>query len=637
MLIVDPITLDPAAFLPGGAELDLSGAGFRVLDADFGDADVEVQLQRQALGEIPTDYHPPNTVTTLKLGVRKEGEVDLPTAAHMLAQKVGEINEPGTEHWLQRDFDYKAGGEFAGPLGKRVYKATLQGLGGWQRGDSPDVVLTLITGPYWYVDLEAESAVFESAEGARELIATIAETLGTAPGLIRYRITNLGEADLRGLILASECRDHPQDESADTTAALAYDAVDLTAKGGSAEAEREGFKVLRHSALTAGWLTILDSEHGERGHWTHKGVRRPYMWIWDPGSEAGDVQLKARWRTLGSLQWSENRIVPTPLVDGWALIDLGECRPEPAALGDERWQLQVQARAVSGAGAIDLQRLYPFPTEQFMVVKAPDVSQAADTQSQKSPGTVVSEEGEGAGTKAWSSASNAKASDDSRAIVELSAAPSHQSQHLKATDYGFALEEDDQIAEVVVLPEVSKSAGSPSALVGDVYLWGPSGIIAGPISSSYEGSTATDQSNPHVFSGVGLTPAVVNNAAFGASIVMRTGGSGDATMRVDHLPVGVFFTSSGEDENRVCFATRGVEPRTDGVFRQHPTDDVWGQLVPEGFLPYASPSGLEGRESRFIVVPSDGDLGELPDGGDNPISAQAFTRSAYHVAREASP
>ena len=129
MLIVDRLTLDPAAFLPSGAELDLSASGFSVLDADFGEADIELQMQRQALGEVPTDWHPPNTVTSLKLGVHKEGEVDLPTAAHELAAKVAEINTPGTEHWLQRDFDFQAGGAFAGSLGKRVYKATLQGLG----------------------------------------------------------------------------------------------------------------------------------------------------------------------------------------------------------------------------------------------------------------------------------------------------------------------------------------------------------------------------------------------------------------------------------------------------------------------------------------------------------------------------
>ena len=113
MQIIDKLVLDAADFLPNGAELDLTAAGFQILDADFGDADVEVELMRQALGETPTSYHPPNTVTTLKLSVRKEGEVDLPTAAHELAQKVGEINTPGTEHWLH--------GAYLDHRRKRVY------------------------------------------------------------------------------------------------------------------------------------------------------------------------------------------------------------------------------------------------------------------------------------------------------------------------------------------------------------------------------------------------------------------------------------------------------------------------------------------------------------------------------------
>jgi len=103
---------------------------------------------------------------------------------------------------------------------------------------------------------------------------------------------------------------------------------------------------------------------------------------------------------------------------------------------------------------------------------------------------------------------------------------------------------------------------------------------------------------------------------------------------VDHIRLNVYYTEAA-DENRACFAEGAVEPRSDGIFRQHPEDDVWGELIPEGFLPFASPSGLEGRKSRFIVIPTQGDLEELADSGSNPLSAQAFVRPAYHVAREA--
>jgi hypothetical protein len=96
----------------------------------------------------------------------------------------------------------------------------------------------------------------------------------------------------------------------------------------------------------------------------------------------------------------------------------------------------------------------------------------------------------------------------------------------------------------------------------------------------------------------------------------------------------VYYTEA-EDENRICFAERSIELRSDGPYRQHPTDDVWGYVVPRGFLPHALPSGMEGRKTRFIVIPSQGDLGELPDSGTNKLSVSVNHRPAYLVAREA--
>jgi hypothetical protein len=57
-------------------------------------------------------------------------------------------------------------------------------------------------------------------------------------------------------------------------------------------------------------------------------------------------------------------------------------------------------------------------------------------------------------------------------------------------------------------------------------------------------------------------------------------------------------------------------------------------VVPDGFLPVALPSGLEERPMRCIVIPSQGDLGEVADEGTNKLTAQAFVRAAYLFARE---
>ncbi len=631
-LVVDPIVLDPVDFLPDAAELDLSGAGFRVLDANFGEADIELEMQRQAIGEVPTTYHPPNTTTVLALGVRAEEEIDLPTAAHQLAAKVGEINTPGTEHWLRRDFE--VGGNFAGSLGKRVYKATLSGLSAWQRGDSPDVSLTLVTGPYWYATVEEESGVFESEAGARELIFELAEILGTAPGLIRIRIKNEGEEDWLGLIFAGESRDMAQDGTADTTAAMAYAAADLTPKGGAEVKTVSGDKVVEHASLTAGWLSILNSKilAEELGHMTHLGVRRPYLRAEAVEGESEDVQLRLRWRPLGAMRWSENRIVPLNVVGDYQLYDLGECRPEPAALGDQRWEWDLQARAVSGAGKVRLHRVLPLPTEQFAVVKSPDVPIAADAQSTKAPGSA--EDKEGVGTKVWANAGNAKVKDSSRAAVVFTALQT--SHYLTMTNFGFAIPSGAAILGVIAnvyrrtptgeVKDAVVSLIKAGAVEGDnkaePWEWHPSETNA------QYGGTGDD------LWGLALKPADVNASDFGLAFAVESTKAGEKIAEVNVGTLTVFYSEDANDA-KVCFATRSAEFRTDGIFRQHPEDEIWGELIPEGFLPFASPSGLEGRKSRFIIIPTQGDLEDLADSGSNPLSAQAFVRPAYHVAREA--
>ncbi len=663
-LVVDTLTLDPVDFLPNGAELNLSGAGFRVLDADFGEADIELELQRQAIGEVPTSYHPPNTVTALKLGVREEGEVDLPTAAHQLAQKVGEINSPGTEHWIQRDFDYKAQGEFAGSLGKRVFKATLQGLGGWQRGESPDVTLTLVTGPYWYATIESESGVFESEEGAtRELICELAEVLGTVPGLIRIRINNLGEEDWLGLILAGECRDHPQDATADTTAALAYAAVDLTLLGGSTipggELEGSGPIVESKNPPPKLWLAMLGSEIDGVGHQTHRGVRRVWARVYDGGTTEKEAEVRLEWRALGASKWSRNSIVRIPFVDNWALVDLGECRPERAAVGDERWEWRLTVRRMEGGGAVYVHRVWALPTEQYLLVRStpalptPTEFAARDGFAQTAGNLNGKALPDGSGN--WATEGSAKGDLATTGSGEVTRTAKEDSgfREAKAPGGTFAVVAARVSFEWSALPDkeiaVLRSGllyGSASNVFGAYhstktgsslsffgtnypYNWQPGVryrltvlIVGGVFAAGWVG-TGGDELGQLVASG----PISATNQSIkfvdlhsGADIITRTYDD---------------FAAWVPDPEVVASASRSIEFRSDGVFRQHPEDDVWGEMIPEGFLPVATPSGMEGRKSRFILIPSQGDLGDLADSGDNPLSAQTLARPAYLLAREA--
>lgn len=458
--------------------------------------------------------------------------------------------------------------------------------------------------------------------------------------MIRIRIKNSGEQDLRGMILAGESRDMAQDETADTTAAMAYNAVDLTAKGGAKEVESGGLKVIEHAELTTGWLSILNSEIAGVGHMTHMGVRRVWIRAEAPKGEAEDVQLKLRWRALGSVQWTENSIVPLAVVGDYQLYDLGEARPEPAALGEQRWEWDIQARALSGSGKVRLHVVHPFPVEQLVVVKAVGENAWADGVEKNGPGTVESIEAPE--VPGWSNPSYAKTADGNYAAVApyVGSEEGLTSETLLATDFGFEIPESASITGIIV--ELLRKGNSGTGGVRDytMYLYS-GGSPIGDNKADMPGGKWIGTPVTHVYGssddlwGASPTPAMLNAPDFGVGLriyVPYEYGSG--TAYVDAFSVLVYYSTAAE-ENRVCFATRSIEFRSDGILRQGLEDDAWGLIVPEGFVPYASPAGLEGRKSRFIIVPTQGDLGELADSGDNSLSAQAFVRPGYLFAREA--
>lgn len=640
--VVDDLICDPAEFAPDRAEFNLSENGISVVEANWGESAVEAAMARQQFGSAVVDRHLPDKEASLKLRVGQDGEVDLPTAALQFQQKIGTWQERGG--WLQRDFIY---GNFAGSLACQVKRVTFSDFGGWQRGSSPDVNVGLLLGPLWYATEEIESEIFtETTE--RELIFELAEILGTAPGLIRVRVTNDNESgDWRACTLAAESWDHPQDATKDTTAALAYNAADLTPKGGAEVKTVEGLEIVEHADLTAGWLTILNS-----GHMTHRGVRRLKVRAEDPGSppdppaEPYNIQLHVRWRPLGSLAWSEeNPIVPVGVFEQFQEFDLGECRPEQAALGDERWEWEVQARAVSGSGAVRLHRARLYPAEQYVGVSAPDTSaQSADLQSQKTPGTVESLDLEGSGEAPWASLESAKASDDSRATVNLSGANDSVSEYLIARNLGFALPEGARLAAPYLVIEVERSSESKWGAAGQCTDAGLVLIKDGAVASTSIGgsaavwptseATATYTVPADVIAKAGIDAAILNESDFGVGLAVYA--QAEATAKVDVIRVTAYYTLAA-DENRVCFAGRELEFRSNGIYRQHPTDEVWGRVIPSNgsFYPHALPSGLEGRATRFMVVPSQGDLGAVPDSGPVKAKAQVLYRPAYHLAREA--
>ncbi|MEX2106540.1 MAG: hypothetical protein WD810_06540 [Solirubrobacterales bacterium] len=262
----------------------------------------------------------------------------------------------------------------------------------------------------------------------------------------------------------------------------------------------------------------------------------------------------------------------------------------------------------------------------------------ADAQETKSPGTVATSE-ESAEQPNWTSPENAKSSNNFYAtcLLEPILNPVY-SELLLASNLGFALPEGATALGWLATVEKKASLGT---YLTDAWVYPIKGGVVQWTAVNHASSipwptsdTVVSYGDASDLWGLEWTPAEINASGFGVAISCKSA-SAEVTASVDHVTVTVYYTEA-ESEDQVCFTTRSIELRSDGVVRQAREDDVWGTVIPDGFLPYTSPGGLEGRPSRGIIIPTQGDLRALPDSGTpNKLSATVKQRAGYHFAREA--
>jgi hypothetical protein len=618
--IADDLIAFPQEVEPDATEASFSGAGLSVKAADFGEVKKSGTLVKTSVGVVMVDREPETRTITLKLEVRPDADVTLPEAAARLEAIVGEMQERDT--WLRRDFH--VGGDFGSVLYHVSGEVSFGDFAGWQVGASPDVTLTLVCDYAAYSTEEVEHGPFESKAGERQLVYTLPASDGTTKGLKRIRVTNEGEEDWRGLIWSEECRHY---KPGDPTAEPVYLAKNLTPKGGAEKATVSGAEIVRHTGLTAGRIAILGSEISGVGHMTHRGPRRMWMRVEQPSGDVGAVKLQLLWRPLGSSRWVEDNPIVSPyVVGGYCLVDLGECRPQLATVGDERWEWTLSAWAPGGSGAIRVRDVYPLSTEQFLKCYEPYQAPVADVQMTKSPGSLESVADPG--RPAWSGLTNAKTSDDVRATCKLEIAyPGIESEVLKATNFAFALPSGCTPVGIIAQIERSRTANFVYDNVISIVKGGSVGAVNKALKSANWPSTDAVQSYGSASDlwGESWTFSDINSSGFGLAIqvVGSSGFNNGGELGIDQIKITAYYLETGDTEDRLCFSTRSLELSSDAVQRQHRTDDVWGRVVPDGFLPY-DPSR---RVSRGIIVPTQGDLSALPDSGPDPLSAAVATRA----------
>lgn len=423
----------------------------------------------------------------------------------------------------------------------------------------------------------------------------------------------------------------------------AYGATTLTA---ATEAERgvislaiSAPRLVQHTGLTAGWISILSSEVVGEGHMTHLGSRRLWMRINDPGGDAGNIQLQIIWRALGSSRWVEDNPIVSTYVAGSqdSLVDLGTCRPQMAVQGEQRWEWKLMARAVSGSGSVRIRDVYPLPTEQFCILSAPEEPPVADAQKTQAPATVANDAS--IGSVAWTNPANGKASDNTYASLKV-AGPGTVSNFLKATNFEFALPAAARPVSVVGLVEKSSPEGtllfsdySVRLVVG--------GVAVGVNKAQFPSAGWPTADTTYLYewtaeeiAELNLTRALANEEGFGIEIAAQRAGPSEREARIDRMALTLYFTEQGLEEDKICFVSRVIELRSDNVIRQHPTEDAWGPVVPDGFYPVVPSGGLEGKPARAIAVPSSGDLTVLPDSVSASLEVSTLSRDGYHFARE---
>jgi hypothetical protein len=633
-LTEETCVLDPVEFIPERVELALDQLGLeiRAEGVDWGESQITPQMVRQAEGEVSSDGHREGVQIRIPIRVKEEGAVSLAEAAHKLQQKCGTLQEFGG--WIRRDFD-EAGG-FAGSVGYKILRHTLSisGLDGWlfaHNRDAPDVVITATRWPIGYPTEEVEEGPFTNAAGERHLIFTEDASQGSAPGLWRGRIKNEGVEDLRGLILSRECETAPSDLE-DPTAQPHYLAKNLTPLGGAEVKTVSGIELVQ-AELVGGQLAILGSEIAGEGHVTHQGPRAVWMRVYVPSETTDGVRLQLLVRALGAARWDESLpIVTIPIVGGWVPVCLGVARPQAALLGDERWEWKLTAWAPAGSGTLRIRDVYPLATEQYVLLRQPEEHQIAEGFATKPPGTVVS----GSGGKEWKSPSSATISDDSRATCTLGPGGEFGA-YLEAKNLGIKLPPGAIPTGVEFSFELSATVAAV-ANSANVYI-----LKAGALQKAVNRATAdkwptTD--SVFVFGGasdlwgVTLTAADVEDPGFGVALKPFAAYVGTVDLGVDAVNATVYYAQEADGEDRVCFSSRSVEIRSDGIIRQHPTDDVWGYLTPDGFPPIAPQGGLEGRAVRTVVIPSAGDLATLPDGSTPLLRATTYRRAGHLFAQE---
>lgn len=669
---METAVLDAVEFIGERSQLPLDELGLEIADSEWGDAQQEVFYIRQELGEIPAERHPPNRTVVLKLHARKEGSVSLAEAAQKLQMKIGMLQKEGG--WIKRIFSSNS--RAAVDVGFEVYSAVLSGLQGWymaHRAFANEVTLTLTCSPYCYGTAELEGVTVTSTNN-RDKEWEIAAVKGTAPGLLRLKVKNLGTVDWNGFIGSIESKDHV----AGANALLGYKCTELTFPG-STEVEKSATKLVKR-VLTSGWQTILSGKiTASTLDMAHVGGRRILLRLFNEAALPTGNRLRLEWRALNN-NWQTNEEVGVEVIGNWVIIDLGEAIIERATYGEQAWEWHLQGMNGAGetTGTVYLDKLYPLTQEQYFTfrkvhsIRKPTGYQINGEPKEGTVGASITGKAVVTGGGKYETSGSALAEGDwlraavgsvalrnkgkdTEARLGLVSTPTEinttiQSSWLYTPYSGLTLGFQREYGVCAVGGKVRAVIYPVLAANGTftlhLELYGTN-IEINQSTIIKTGTTYVTNIHELSLTVVGKKAiAVYTNPLIGTveltSPLLASEAGKLGILDTNNVAGGIiecktFLVYEAEGET-LLHEKRLMNISSNGVFVQHESKERWGEIpLHDGFLPYAAPSYLEGRPLKGILIPTQGDLEASPDTGVNSFEVTPFYRPAYHFMSEATP
>jgi hypothetical protein len=310
-------------------------------------------------GSVSSDEaHYENREITVSMWVSGGGAPDVEEALNDLYRMVGQINREGGVL------------KFTTPNGTVCYfdlvqeaSATLTVDYTYLWRNLADIELRLVARPFWRGDEVDLGTTSETSLPV--LILTEAGQAGDVPSLGRLTVTDTesGGKDRWTVIVGGQSRFY----SADATAALFYQAEDLTELGtttATAGATGASGTVQRNTDLTTTYQALLKSEiDATNAALTHKGTFRVWARLYRPTGNTGAVSVRLEWGEGDYTRVTLNDPVAyaTDEREGvftWANLGVVTIDPEST-----QWEFRLLAKSTVAGDEIDVDCFALFPTE----------------------------------------------------------------------------------------------------------------------------------------------------------------------------------------------------------------------------------------------------------------------------------